>query len=522
MPDDLQPDTAGAVAAYLNQPGPAGATAAKAVDVGGHRQQPRASRPSCAACARTGVPLDSARANPDDVKRQAARAVPRLRPAGAQFPSTTSFLSNLDNARIAHDDVDNLSATEATIGPIRGPKPTFWTYATGLLKSLPQGAGMAREGIRMQLADLFGQDAVREDAQRKYSQLSLEQAVATPEFQSSTAQGIYGGVSSTIRAVPGLLASMATRSPAPLLATAGVQTEAEAYGKYRNRGATAGQAFAGAAGEGAVEVATELLPMKFLVQNLGKAGAGHFITGLLAREVPGEQIATIAQDAIDTAIANPDKTWAEYLRERPDAAYQTLLATITQAGVMEGANVGLQRVQGRAQEAQHAGQVGEALSQFNALAEASKVRERDAGTAQAFFQSLMQEGRDHVWITPKALAESGMLEQMTQALPDVAAQLEQAATTGADIRIPVADLMANLAGPELEQSIIPHLSEEPGGFTKASAEEYLQSGAAQELAEEVARALADKQHDDAFNASRDAVTAGSRRSWTPPAASRRL
>ena len=35
--------------------------------------------------------------------------------------------------------------------------------------------------------------------------------------------------------------------------------------------------------------------------------------------MPGEQIATIAQDAIDTAIANPDKTWAQYAAERPDA-----------------------------------------------------------------------------------------------------------------------------------------------------------------------------------------------------------
>jgi GNAT superfamily N-acetyltransferase len=508
MSDEQQIDTAGAVAAYLNPQQGQPALAAKASMSVATGSNPELEAELRRVAARTGVPIDSVRAYPDDVKRQAALQQHDFDQLAHQFPSTTSFLADVDNARIAHDDVENLSSTEATIGPIRGPKPTFWTYASGLMKSLPQGAGMAREGIRMQLADLFGQDATLADAQRKYSQLSLEQKVATPEFQSSTAQGVYGGLSSTIRAVPGLIASLATRSTVPLLATAGVQTEAEAYGKYRNRGASAGQALAGAAGEGAVEVATELLPMGYLVQNMGKAGAGTFLTGLLAREIPGEQIATVVQDAIDTAVANPDKTWGDYLKERPDAAYQTLLATITQAGMMEGANVAMQRVQGRAQEAQHAGQVGEALSQFNALAEASKVRERDAGTAQAFFQTLMQEGRDMVWITPQALAESGMLEQVTQALPDVAAQLEQAATTGADIRIPISDLIAHLAGPELEQSIIPHLSEEPGGFTKTSAEEYMASGAAQELADEVARTLADKPHSDAFNTSRDAVTAG--------------
>lgn len=507
MPDDLQPDTAGAVAAYLNQQQvPARAVqASMQVAIGANPDFEAELR---RASERTGVPLESARAYPEDVKRQAAIQQHDYDDLAARFPSTTKFLSDPENARIAHDDVANLSNTEATVGPIVGPKPSFFSVAGGLLKSLPTGADMARQGIRMQLADLFGFDAVGADARAKYGQLALQQEVDTPAFQSSTAQAVYGGASSTVRAVPGLLASLATRSPTPMLATIGLQTEADAYGKYRARGATPGQALVGGAAEGAVEVGTELLPMSFLVRNMGKTGAGHFLTGLLAREVPGEQIATIAQDAIDTAIANPDKTWAQYAAERPDAAYQTLVATITQAALMEGGNAGLARVHGRTQEAEHAAAVGTALDQLNTLAAASKVRERDASTAQAFFQSLMQDGRDTVWIAPKALADSGMLEQVAQALPGVAAQLEQAATTNADIRIPVADLMANMAGPELAQSIIPHLSDEPGGFTQTTAAEYLQSGAAKELADEVARALAAKQADDAFTASRQKVEAG--------------
>jgi hypothetical protein len=506
MPDDLQQDTAGAVAAYLGDQQPARAAQASmsvAVDA-----NPDFEAELRRASARTGVPLESARAYPEDVKRQAAIQRHDYEDLAARFPTTTKFLADPENARIAHDDVQNLSSTEATIGPIVGPKPSFFSVASGLLKSLPTGADMARQGIRMQLADLFGFDKVAADARSKYAQLSLEQEVDTPAFQGGTARAVYGGLTSTVRSLPGLAASIATRSPAPLLATIGVQTEADAYGKYRTRGATPGAALVGGTAEAAVEVGTELLPMKFLVNNLGKVGAGHFLTGLLAREVPGEQIATVVQDAIDTAIANPDKTWAEYLAERPNAAYQTLVATVTQAAIMEGGNAALARVQGRSQEAQHATDFAQALDQFNTLAEASKVRERDTGTAQAFFQSLMQDGRDNVWITPKALAESGMLDQVAQALPGVAAQLEQAANTGADIRIPVADLMANMAGPELAQSIIPHLSDEPGGFTQTTAAEYLQSGAAQELADEVARALEAKKHDDAFVASREVVTTG--------------
>lgn len=509
MDDTL--DTSGAVSAYLNPEQVPPARAAQASMSVAVDANPDLDAELRRAAARTGVPIDAARAFPQDVKRQAAIESHDYNELARQFPTTTRFLADPENARISHDDVANLSDTESTIGQIYGPRPTFMSYAGGLLQSFAGGADMARQGIRMQLADLFnlpGADAVRADAQSKFSQRQLESQVTTPDFNSSTASGIYSGLSSTLRQAPGLAASIATRSTAPMLATMGVQTEAEAYGKYRGRGATAGEALVGAVGEGAVEIGTEMLPMSFMVKNMGKVGAGHFLTGLLAREIPSEQLATLVQDAIDTAIANPDKSWSDYAAERGDAAYQTLVATLTQSAVMGGMSEGLRRVQQRGQEAQYAGKVGEALTQFNELASASRVRERDVGTAQAFFQSLMQDGRDKVWITPQALAESGMLEQLAQALPTVAAQLDQSANTGADIHIPIADLMANLAGPELAQSIIPHLADEPGGFTATTANEYMQSGAAQELAEEVRRTLDGNKASETFNASRDKVAAG--------------
>lgn len=500
-------DTAGAVASYLNpEPPPArAAQAAMSVAVDTNSDLDAELR---RAASRTGVPIDAAREFPADVKRQAAVAAHDFDALAKQFPTTTRFLADPENARLSHDDVANLSSTESTIGAIVGPKPTFMSYTGGLLNSFTGGADMARQGMRMQFADLFGFDSMRADAQSKYDRRALERKVDTPDFQGSTASGVYGGLSSTLRAAPGIAASLASRSVVPMLATMGVQTEAEAYGKYRGRGATAGEALVGAAGEGAVEVATEMLPMGFLVKNMGKVGAGKFLTGLLAREIPGEQVATLVQDAIDTAIANPDKTWGDYASERGDAAYQTLIATITQTAVMGGMSAGMQRIQQRGDQANQAATVGETLTQFNDLAAASKVRERDTGTAQVFFQSLMEEGRDTVWITPQALAESGMLEQIVEALPAVAAQLQEGAATGADIRIPIADLMATMAGPEIANTIIPHLAEEPGGFTATTANEYMQSGAAQELADKVARTLETQQVDQAFNASRDNVAAG--------------
>ena len=501
-----QVDTAGAVAAYLNPEINEPAQAAKASMQVAIDANPDFEAELRRASARTGVPLDAARAYPEDVKRQAMIEAQDFDELSKTYPTTTRFLSEPENARISHDDIENLSQTESTIGPIVGPKPDFFSVVSGLAKSLPQGAELARQGIRMQMADLFGFDAVRRDAQERYSRADLERADATPDIKGATASAVYGGASSTIRMIPGLAASLATRSTAPMLATMGVQTESEAYGKYRNRGATAGEAALGGVAEGTIEVATEMLPMGYLVQNLGRMNAGHFLTGLLAREIPGEQLATLTQDAIDTAIANPDKTWGEYLAERPGAAYQTLVATITQASIMGGLNAAAGRVTGRQQQAEHANTVGDALQQLNSLAEASKVRERDASTAQQFFQSLTGEGRDSVWITPEALQASGMAEQIIQAVPGVAEQLRTAMDSGVDIRLPIADLMTNLAGPELAQSIIPHLADEPGGFTQTTAGEYLKSGAAQELQAEVQRVTEQKQQDDALTASRNVVT----------------
>ncbi|MBU0593363.1 MAG: hypothetical protein KKH74_06450 [Gammaproteobacteria bacterium] len=454
---------------------------------------------------RTGVPVDTALAMPEEMKRQDRIGSIDFDSLAKTSPATSALLADIDKAKLAHDDVDSLTGIENTLKSWSGPQASFLSVMGGLGKSLSQGAELARQGLRQQFADVMGFDALGADARRKYAQAQADVARSTPAFESSTASGIYSGGSSLMRQIPGIAASIITRSTAPMLATIGIQTEAEAYGKYTARGATPGEAFIGAAGEGVVEVGTEMLPMGFVVDKFGKMGAGRFLTGLLAREVPSEQLATLVQDAIDTAVANPDKTWGQYISERPDAAYQTLLATAVQSGAMGAAHKVAVLASGKEQQAKQATQAGELLVNLNQLAEASKVRMRDVETAQGFFQSILAEGRDAVYITPDALAQSGLAEQMAQSIPAVQEQLQTAAETGHDIRIPIADLMATMAGPELEQAILPHIATEPGGFTPTTAQEYMQSGQAEELKAEVERVLAEKEGDDTFKQSAEVV-----------------
>jgi hypothetical protein len=112
-------------------------------------------------------------------------------------------------------------------------------------------------------------------------------------------------------------------------------TLGESYGKYKGRGATPREALLGGSLETAIEIATEMGPMGTIMKKLGgQIGLRKFITELFAREVVGEQVATLGQELVDTMIANPDKSLRDYMHEIPRNAYQTLIATLTQTTII--------------------------------------------------------------------------------------------------------------------------------------------------------------------------------------------
>lgn len=482
-------------------------------------------------------------------------------------PETAKFLSaNEQNAALAHQDTDNLVALEANLKPkakplvtnaeftklyddmrrrnpsldhdtawrmareqvagidnrpggvseSRGPAAAFASVVGGLASSFKEGAESARQGIRMQFADLFGFDNVTQDAKRQYGQSQFRGQLATPEFESATARGIYGGGASTVRQLPGIVASILTRSTAPMLASAGLQTESEAYAKYRARGATGGEAFAGGVGEGAVEVLTEKIPMGFFVNRFGKTGASEFLSGLIAREVPSEQVATLVQDAIDTAVANPNKTWDEYLQERPGAAYQTLLATLVQSGIMGGANTAVGKLTGQIQQdqqrAQEAQQSAESLQGLLNTAAQSKLRTLSPDTFASFAQQAAErsgEAPTELYVDARAFSEALNQEgvdslQVLASMPTVAQQLDEAIAAGGDIVLPMGEALAALPGSAIEQAVVPHLRTGADALSLAEAQETGNQSAEffQQAAQDV---LAEQAENAAFQQSAQAV-----------------
>ncbi len=456
------------------------------------------------------LPVDAVRLDPKAIERKSQLDAVDYESLVKTAPHTNYLLSDPNKAAIAHDDIDNLSQIEGGLKALRGPEPNALNIASGLLSNL--SIAPLHSAIKVAFHDAFFDDGST-TAQVRHNDLlrkSLQQKDAldntTPDFETDTAQGIYSGAASFMQALPGMAASVATANPLPMIASAGVQQGFPAYGKYLDRGATKSEAALGAVGEGSAEMGFEALPMGFIVKKFGKAGAGEFLTGLLAREIPSEQATTLAQDAIDTAIANPDKSWGDFVNERPDAAYQTLLATVTQGGITGAISSIAKRMTEQGKRVDSANLSAVNIEKLNQLAAASKVLARSPDTIKTFTEDALADSPvKDLYIDAQTFLQSGVAEQVAALLPDVAEQLKEA-LPGTEIRIPISDYLAHIAATPYAADLKDHLRLEGDDYSPAQAQSYMQTHA-EELQHEIDAILTGHQHADDFRASQEAVKA---------------
>jgi len=411
---------------------------------------------------KTNTPVNAVQSNYEAVKRQAASIGYDYEQLKKASPVTAKFLEDEINAKLAHDDVKELDRLEQQYGSWRqfkGPNPSAISIARGLITDVTEGLSSTLSGLKMQGYDLLGAPVSQFMAQRDYEKSQAQIGFNTPAFESSTARGVYGGVSSLLQNAPGLAASIATGNPLPGLGILGVQTQSQAYGKYRSRGASPAEALIGSTGEGAVEVGTELLPMSFLVKNLGRAGFKEFLTGMLGREVPGEQIATFLQDALDTAIANPEATWNDFINSRGERAYETLISTITQSSLMGGYNQLMQSKEQLAEAQTTAAEINDLMD----VASEAKLSQRHKGRFKDFLES---NGGEDVYISQEALDELlqthgrdavNVFEQM----PSFEKARSDSILTGQDIALPISEVLTYASKTNIQEELIRHLRTNP-------------------------------------------------------------
>ena len=309
-----------------------------------------------------------------------------------------------------------------------------------------------------------------------------------------------------------LLPLALTPGGAPLaLGAMAASAGGQSYGQARQAGVGPVGAAVYGASDAAIEFGTEAFAFLPFLRDL-KAGA-PLVRNLLmtaAREVPGEQAATLLQDLNAWAVLKPDATLGDYLAERPDAAVQTLVATLVGTGgqvtLMHGLQKVLDRAAGVDRQAQFAERQQQALAELATLAEATKVRQRDPETAAEFFQSLTDEQVPALYVDAQVLQQSGVTrdELAAAAGAEAAAQFDAALAAGGDVVIPTGEFLARAPGSAALASLLEHARTAPDAMSAAEGKAWMaERGDA--LQTEMAQAMQAQQETQALADSRAAV-----------------
>ena len=555
MNDEL--DTSGAVAAYLKngvQADPAqGARASMSVALGANPDYEAELRQ---VARKTGVPVDAVRAFPDETKREAQMGAINFDALSQQFPKTAAFLSGVDNARVAHDDIENLKRVEALAREHGSITPVERSWWQGVTEPVQRGLAQGRRGLTLLFNELgvFNGLQRQRDAARAAAGLppegNAELAVRlanqqreidrfpVPEDISRGMQEISGATTmgyaleaalSNPRAVlevtlqslgastPALVGAAAGSvvGPAGTATGAGLGSFAVEYGStlqdvMADKGVNASDPMSisaalnnpelmAAARDKALKRGIPIAIFDALTAGL----AGRLLAGAkpTALSVGGRAAGELGLQAGGGAAgeATAQAATGEY---KPGDILMEALAELPTAIVEVPGNY--RSALARAQAAE---QGARTVEQINELAKASKLAQRDPATFEAFVAQAAEGGPvQDVFINAQTLAQSGVAEQVAAVSPAVAEQLPTALATGGDIKIPVAEYAARIAPTEYAQGLLDHLKTEPQGMSRAEAQEFMQSQA-EVLKAEVEKVLTEKRGDETFKAQAEAVKA---------------
>jgi hypothetical protein len=467
---------------------------------------------------------------PDEIKAMAT--VKRVADDTAGSPVLQKAYTDADFARIGHDDSGALSAVGEAVASLTkylmGATPTGGFI--GALKATPALAAEGILGAKKAMVDVVepwarlatqNPDNTFSTLSKYYSARSAEEKAKAEALSPADNSIIGGGLQAGFQSLGGNskylpLAFLPGGAPFAL-AGMGIETFGHSYNRAADKNIPLMARLLYAASDATIEVATETGPLGALVHGV-KAGA-PFVRTMLTnaiKENKGEQVATLLQDANEWAVLNPDKPFVEYLKERPAAAVQTLIATLVGVGGNTALAEGVQRasdaVAGRQRQIDLSlDQVDKLQGLFKAALD-SKVRERDPVS----FGNLVQQMAEatpgapaNVFIDARALTDAlaanpeaaGVFNQMPA---EVQAQVQEALATGGAVEIPLGDLVSKGAGTALEAALLPHIRTSLDGLSQTEAKDAA-GQAATYLQQEADRVIAESDRSETIAASADAV-----------------
>lgn len=266
----------------------------------------------------SGLPVPTVEADPAEVQKLVRKQ--QIDNLIKDAPITRQWLSNPDNANVAHDSVEGVSELERIWGQVK----EIGTGVQDAARAL--GAGVMNVPIGVE----YLAKAVEENIGMDTSQADIE-INALRDLQSwirGEQNVLFPSVSGGFESAGTSLAALVTRNPSTALTVMGGTTGGLSYGQAREAGTSPFKSLLYGAAQGATEVLTEKIPVDRLFRGL-RAGDGFFklVRDQLLIENATEQVATAVQDMNEWLFLHPEKTIGEYLKERPNAALDTAIGT---------------------------------------------------------------------------------------------------------------------------------------------------------------------------------------------------
>lgn len=214
-------------------------------------------------------------------------------------------------------------------------------------------------------------------------------------------------------------------------------------------------------------------PLAVPIRN--KIGAALARIGISAASEGGQEFSeNILHDLVQKALTNPDNK-VDFGQAGAEGGVGATVGGVVRS-IVEGALHIKTRGQHQAQRADQAEQQGKALDALAVLSAQSKLRQRAPDAFEQFVKDATEGGPlQEVFISAKALAQSGLGDRLAEISPSVAEQLPGALESGGDVRIPIAEFAARIAGTGYSQDIINNLKTEPGGMTRTEAQAFRQT-----------------------------------------------
>lgn len=424
----------------------------------------------------------------------------------SQHPKTSKWLEDEDNASVAIDDLDILKRFEDTVNTIydddvfdkmlragraaaAGLGPSFAASAYGIPESmaalLSEYVGAPLAEARVLPEDPFARVQAGFGEIRKGQERLATAVRGTREGMGSTEQAIYSGFESFGRQIPGGLLAVLTGNPAFMYGTTGATVASESMTEALDKGLTPLDALLFGVGQGGTEILFEKIPALKLFGDL-KAGSSLFttLTNQLAIEIPAEQATTLVQDLNTWAALNPDKTFDSYLEERPEAAYQTLIATVVGTGLQTGAiytaDAVLNTSERNIREAAKSVFEQQTLDNIVMYAQSSATNGRASKRFESFINTL---GADREVLIPQEIA------QQLEGMPDYIT--EQFDGLGGNVSVPLRQFASEIAtNDEWMNAIRPHIKLSESSLSQTEIEE---GGADKGLQELLKRAQASQE-----------------------------